>query len=156
MITNGEIELPQYSDSVICGRFNIDKNEGIRIKGKESSQLVKVAEYARIKSIRVDRTTGYEFFELEYLRVSTKSIESQWISSDQLTSQRSEQLIQYGLDITMTNKRQVTEALLASRAHAQVENVFNQFGWGEPATSRFSSMPMQSQKEVTLCQKVQS
>lgn len=148
--------MPQYSDSLICGRFNIDKNEGIRIKGKESSQLVKVAEYARIKSIRVDRTTGYEFFELEYLRVSTKSIESQWISSDQLTSQRSEQLIQYGLDITMTNKRQVTEALLASRAHAQVENVFNQFGWGEPATSRFSSMQMQSQKEVTLCQKVQS
>ena len=121
---------PKNSDSLVCGRFNINKNEGIRIKGKESSQLVKVAEYARIKSIRVDRTTGYEFLELEYLRVSTQSIESQWLSSDQLTSQKSEQLIQYGLDITMANKRQVTEALLASRAHAQVENVFNQFGWG--------------------------
>ena len=130
-MTNGEIELPQYSDSLICGRFNINKNEGIRIKGKESSQLVKVAEYARIKNIRVDRTTGYEFLELEYLRVSTQSIESQWISSDQLTSQRSELLVQYGLDITMANKRQVTEALLASRAYAEVQNVYNQYGWKE-------------------------
>lgn len=129
-MTNGEIELPKDSDSLFCGRFNISKTEGILMKGKEPNQLYKIAEYARVKSIRVDRTTGYEFLELEYLRVSTQSIESQWLSSDQLTSQKSEQLIQYGLDITMANKRQVTEALLASRAHAQVENVFNQFGWG--------------------------
>ena len=129
-MTKGEIELPKDSDSLFCGRFNISKTEGILMKGKEPNQLYKIAEYARVKSIRVDRTTGYEFLELEYLRVSTQSIESQWLSSDQLTSQKSEQLIQYGLDITMANKRQVTEALLASRAHAQVENVFNQFGWG--------------------------
>ena len=125
------VQSSEEVDSLFCGRFQISKREGILVKGKESEPYYKIAEYARIRSIRVDRTTGYEFLQIEYLRVSTRCIESQWIPSDQLTSQKSEQLIQFGLDITMTNKKQVTEALLASRAHAQVENVYNQFGWGE-------------------------
>ena len=119
------------SSRLLFGRYCIDREEGILVRGKETDKYMRIADFARVKSIRVDRTTGVESLELEYRRVSTQSIETQWLSSDQLTSQRSEQLIQYGLDITMTNKRQVTEALLASRAHAQVENVFNQFGWGE-------------------------
>ena len=131
MIPKREAQPEEKSDYVTCGRFKISKSEGISVKGKEPDQYYKIAEYAKVKSVRVDRTTGYESLEIEYLRVSTRCIESQWLSSDQLTSQKSEQLIQYGVDITMSNKKLVTEALLASRAHAQVENVYNQFGWGK-------------------------
>ena len=130
MIPNREAQPEEKSDYVICGRFKISKSEGISVKGKEPDHYYKIADYAKVKNVRVDRTTGYESLEIEYLRVSTRCIESQWLSSDQLTSQKSEQLIQYGVDITMSNKKLVTEALLASRAHAQVENVYNQYGWG--------------------------
>lgn len=112
------------------GRFKISKKNGVMVQNvKDATQYNRISSYAKIKTVRVDATTGIESLELEYMRVSTKNIESQWISGENLTGHHSEALVKYGVDINMENKRILTAAILASRGHAEVEIVYNQLGW---------------------------
>ena len=84
------------------GRFKISKKNGVMVQNvKDATQYNRISSYAKIKTVRVDATTGIESLELEYMRVSTKNIESQWISGENLTGHHSEALVKYGVDINM-------------------------------------------------------
>lgn len=66
---------------------------------------------------------------LEYYRASTKDFATMRIEGDMLMGNKVEQLVKFGVDINMSNKRHVLTALTQSRRQAKNHFVYDAYGW---------------------------
>lgn len=66
---------------------------------------------------------------MEYYKSSTGQIENLKISGDMLMGQKAEQLVKFGVDIHLQNKKNVLAAITTSRKKANNSTVFDTYGW---------------------------
>ena len=111
------------------GSYIFSKTKGICLIEKNSESPQKIADYARIVEISSNLFTNEENYVLEYYRASTKDFATMRIEGDMLMSNKVEQLVKFGVDINMSNKRNVLTALTQSRRKAKNYFVYDAYGW---------------------------
>ena len=95
----------------------------------DDSNLEILCPYLRVTKATINEELNTESYLIEYFRRGTNELTKQWIKYDVLLPNGVLSLTQYGVNIPINNKNQVSDMLLASLDIAEYTIQIKKYGW---------------------------